>query len=224
MVKKRGRHPIKPQILKLVMIEALKDRENGLPKDKWTPRKLVAFQIQKTLREMDEQSPTLETLEKKISEYRNADDFSEDCLWDISALRYPYCDISPQSLPKVIEIFVDKLCKEKVHLTIREAKWIGRFALLPLIIDNMYAAALEYANAEKYAQIFGCNMSDIMEDDSLLLEDMVPALNTGINLQDLRLALKKERNPIDTNSEAYHLVSKGIESLWKESNQKKEPN
>ena len=123
------------------------------------------------IEDMGEIAPAEETLEKLISKARNTPYDDQDKPWHIA--RLAQYDIPPEALPKVLEICVDKLRSEGVHITIREAKWIGKLASVfpPEKKEQLYEAALVYASYEVPSQIFGIDFSDI-GDDLLAYEAM----------------------------------------------------
>jgi hypothetical protein len=85
--------------------------------------------------------------------------------WHLGSMQdYP---ISPEA---VKNIFMLK-ARGKDYISIRIARWISRLSALPLPIDALYLAAMEYSTAEEIAEISRTklNTSNI---DSVLLEHM----------------------------------------------------
>lgn len=171
---KRGRPAIKPHIEKLIVSRVSEDREK--PRKEWTPRKALAFELQREIEGMDEPAPELSTLEKRISDYSNKiKPEPEDNPWSVSALALADYDIPAEAVPVVMKAWARALEEEK-PLTIRQARWIGR--LYYLLKDKgtnfLIERALKYASREKAIKLTGDypekpqNMSWLWYGDALL--------------------------------------------------------
>ena len=129
-------------------------------------RTALAEKLQKEVK-WDGPAPEVEVLERKISQYRNPLSLSSlDMPWGLASLADN--PIPPEVLPKVLEIFVVKLLSEGVHLTIREAMWIARFASLPVYRENLYLIGIHYARSEAIAD---ANNVDLCDPYTELVDD-----------------------------------------------------
>ena len=180
--------------------------------------------------------PGLSAIQKELTKYnkktRERRPDPEDRTWSIITLaKY---DIPPKALHKVMEIFADKILTDRVHLTIREAKWIGRLAFVTENNEHLYLAALEYAQAEKIAEITDIDVGDLV-DDTLLYEDMRQGTENFLSpekVQTLRDCIRQElsrhreeqrikeraREGPDTSLKptAKELIAEGLELLRKD--------
>ena len=125
---------------------------------------------------------------KKIEKQR---DNSLDKPWHVATLAQYEYDIPPQALPKVLEIFIDKLKSEGVHLTIREAKWIARLSFALKDTEQLYMYALEYAFAEQVVHFQG---GDVFEftDDMGLYSDVTGKWLNGDDIKKVKLHRQRE--------------------------------
>lgn len=151
-IKKRGRPSIEPWMDNLVASRV--SVEKGESPDKWTPRNILAYEIQKEIRAIkrpDERLPKISTLEKRISSFRKIVS-SEDDIWTIGTS--DICPISPEALPEVLAV-----CKHARGLgnlfTIGQAKWTAR---LSAIFGNQSPSELwrwttRYAGAEAVSRL-----------------------------------------------------------------------
>lgn len=157
----RGRPRINPTVRSLISSRARKD--TGIK------RRALAHMLTNEIIEMGEIPPTEETMLKLISEARNLPYDKLDLPWRISTL--PDYPIPPESLPKVLEIFIEKLREQAVHITIQEAQWIGRLAFVVQDNERLWQNALNYAWGEKALKASHLEYTDI-GDDLLLYGDM----------------------------------------------------
>ena len=88
--------------------------------------------------------------------------------WRISTLPG---EIPPQSLPAVLELFIEKLREQAVHITVREALWIARLAFVLKDKEQLWEHALMYAWSERGLEALGLDYTEI-GDDALLYEAM----------------------------------------------------
>ena len=170
---------ITPASLAIIMRRALEYPRN--------PRTKVAEDLQKELKKEHHDVPELEVLERKISNLRTHETNSElDKPWGISTLRDR--EIPPESLPVVLELFIEKLRADAVHITIREALWIGRLAFVVKDKKILWDTAISYAWAEKVFKDMGFETMDV-DDDAMLYEDMT---GKGFSYDDMSDIRKKE--------------------------------
>jgi len=141
----------------------------------------LARKLQNELEAMGHDMPQLEVLERMISEFRNTPSNPLDKPWSVITLAEH--DIPPEALPKVLEIFIDKLKSEGVHLTIREARWIARLSFVLKDTEMLYGYALEYAGVEKAGQLLGVDVFQLT-DDIGLYGDMT---GEWLNIDDINL-------------------------------------
>jgi hypothetical protein len=176
MVNRRKRAKIPPQSLLIIMRRALE-----YPR---LPRTTVAEGLQKELKREHHEVPELEVLERKISSFRNHETISPlDAPWFVSTL--PQYEIPPESLPRVLELFIEKIRTEAVHITIREARWIGRLAFVLENKELLWQYAILYAWAEKAMVDTGLEATGI-GDDRILYEDMTGKSFSYDDLSDLK--------------------------------------
>ncbi len=194
------RAKITPQSLQIIIKRALEYPRR--------PRTEVAHDLQKHLKANGHEVPELEVLERKISYYRNNETASLlDQPWSISTL--PKYEIAPQSLPVVLKLFVERLRSDSVHITIREALWIGRLAFIFKDEELLWQSAIEHSFSEKILEDLGFNLTD-MGDDALLYGEMVGKDLTPADFLDIR---KKES--------AAQLVRKRMETSGRKNKTKK---
>lgn len=122
--------------------------------------------------------PEVEVIERKISKARAIGLLPLDKPWNISTLLNN--EIPPQSLPVVLELFIEHLRKDAVHLTIREAQWIGRLAFVLKDKEMLWQHALECAWSEQVLEATGLEYTEIGAD-ALLYESMKSGTGKGIN-------------------------------------------
>jgi len=148
--KKRGRPLIlKPHIEKIISSRVSADQAK--PPAERTPRKVLAYEIQREIiQQGEEKPPELSTLEKRISFHRSVPKNPFDELWSLGSLaQHP---ISPDAMPIVMSIYKKTLAGHG-ELTIREAQWIAR---LYKIIDDaelLWDWAWAYAMDEWLSEI-----------------------------------------------------------------------
>jgi hypothetical protein len=123
--KKRGRPGIKPSIKSLICEYALTKRQ--------IPRNALAVELIELIKDkMGEAPPAEETIIKLITEARSHPKSELDLPWSLGWLsKY---EIPPEALPTVLLITGKRIKESNMHLTIREALWIGR---LYKIVDNV---------------------------------------------------------------------------------------
>jgi hypothetical protein len=162
MTNRGKRAKIPPQSLLIIMRRALEYPRR--------PRTTVAEDLQKELQREHHDVPELEVLERKISNFRNHEINSPlDDPWYVSTL--PQYEIPPESLPRVLELFIEKIRTEAVHITIREARWIGRLAFVIKDNELLWRYALSYVWTEKALADTGLEATEIRGDRNLY-EDM----------------------------------------------------
>lgn len=86
------------------------------------PRTKLAVRLQTVIGEHGWPVPTVETLEKLISEIRNSKD-ELDRPWSLVSL--PQYSMPPEALPIVLKVWA-RAIEQDEPLTIREALWVGR--------------------------------------------------------------------------------------------------
>ena len=126
--KKRGRPVIiKPYIG--AFIKSKVEGEKRKPEAERMPRKVLAHEVQKKLKQLGVQNlPKLSTLEKRISAYSKDTGSEQDKPWSVSAMAT--YDIPPETLPIILKVWsqiMEKAPKLVAQaMTIRIARWIGR--------------------------------------------------------------------------------------------------
>jgi len=108
--------------------------------------------------------PQIETLERKISEYRRSPPEFSDKPWSLVALSEVKNGIPPEALPVIMRIWVMRL-ERGSDLSVIEAVWIGRLYKLLLNLDDLDTAAHQYAVLQKTKEQMGSypdNPDDIL--------------------------------------------------------------
>jgi len=148
--KKRGRPLIlKPHIEKIISSRVFADQAK--PPAERTPRKVLAYEIQREIiQQGEEKPPELSTLEKRISFYRSIPKKRFDELWSLGSLaQHP---IPPDAMPTVMSIYKKTLAGDG-ELTIRQVQWIAR---LYKVIDHpelVWDWAWAYAEDEWLSEV-----------------------------------------------------------------------
>jgi hypothetical protein len=200
-------------------------------------RNEVSIILCKTNPELHGSFPSLSTVQKVLATNRkNLKELAIDPQekpWSIAAL--DQSQIPPEALPKLLEVFAYLLLKKEkewVHLTIREAKWIARLSFIVKDPEILYSAALEYAEAERVAQISGLDMADPytgLIDDTMLYEDMRQEMKRPLSpeeTQTLRHRIREEWDKLKRKKGVYleeeinkntadKLIARGLEELRK---------
>ena len=141
MVRKQSRAHITTEIEGFILWRAL-ERPYG-------DRTTLAESLQKEIYRKFGKNPSIETLEKKISYYRNhIEDDPQEKPWSIATLdAFP---IPPQALPIVLKEF-RRRTDEGGDFTIRQAKWVARLSAT----DYVKALSYQIAKVEQIYSIIG---------------------------------------------------------------------
>ena len=135
-------------------------------------RTKLAVKLQVEIKRRKEGVPQLEVLERMISHYRNhAEDDPQEKPWDLRTLNEHW--LPPESLPAVIEAWMELKRTQSLALSIRQAKWVSW--LYPFYEDRigLLYTAITYSWDE-------------------LLEEMVT--HSEINWQSFNVSLYQKRS------------------------------
>ena len=176
--KKRERAHITPEGEEYILSRALEDPG--------PQRTELAEKLQAQFRRRGWQVPKIETLEGKISKYRNhAEDDPQDKLWSMATLvDYP---LPPETIPIVLAVWhnvQNHRSQEIVEnpkagtpftgpFTIREAQWVARLCFIKEVVTLEHWASA-YAFAERVSAILRRKFDSSNMDKAILEEIGMP--------------------------------------------------
>jgi len=142
--------------------------QSELPEKRMLPKvlagvihKQIEAEIHKNPKIRGERVPKLSTIEKKVLKYRKQGVFDEDKPWSLASLADH--QIAPEALSTILRLWVWMLEEDGLIMSIREAKWAGRFYAAvnegaanvkePLKLLSYWARS--YATSEMIAEMTG---------------------------------------------------------------------
>ena len=164
---------VSPTVKELVRYVALKDKR---------PRRVVAIDLQRQIKVIEEPIPEVETLERLISSMRNQTLDEQDNSWHVNTIvRYP---MPYEALPTVLKVWADAVEGDR-SFTIREALWVARLyhafkdAGLSDDLELLNEVATHYAMREKAVSLTEKSADNKQDNLSHLIDDarLVKLLN-----------------------------------------------
>ena len=128
--RKRGRPPLGSHVDAILLRTVCEERAK--PPAERTQVNILAYNVREEIIRTsgkDKRPPALSTLKKRISKLRSTVSSLEDKPWSVFTLGH--CPIPPEAVPIVLKEYGRLLSSQRFpppHITIRQAKWIGRLS------------------------------------------------------------------------------------------------